>query len=161
MSSSRAEFRDNPGVAAPPPLVFAGILAMGVFADRYVTGASMALPALSRQALAVVLGCVGLVFLVGALGLFHRVGTRAEPWEPTTKIVTSGVYKVTRNPMYVGMAFIYAAIAIALGSPVSLVLLPVAILVIHHGVILREERYLQLKFGAEYLDYKSRVRRWI
>lgn len=161
MSSPRTEFRDNPGVIAPPPLVFAGILAMGVFADWYVTGASTAFSVLSRQASAAVVGCVGLAFLVGALGLFRKGGTRAEPWKPTTRIVTTGVYRVTRNPMYVGMALLYASIAIALGSRVALVLLPIAILVIHYGVILREERYLQKKFGAEYLDYKSRVRRWL
>jgi protein-S-isoprenylcysteine O-methyltransferase Ste14 len=161
MSSSDSKFRDNPGVAAPPPLVFAGILAIGALADSYITGASLTLPAIYRYPLAIVLGCFGLIFLGGALGLFRRAGTRAEPWEPTTRIVTNGIYRVTRNPMYVGMALVYAAIAVAGGSPFALALLPVAVLVIHYGVVLREERYLQEKFGAEYLSYKARVRRWL
>ncbi|GLS32505.1 Protein-S-isoprenylcysteine O-methyltransferase Ste14 [Mesorhizobium albiziae] len=161
MNPSPTKSRDNPGVIAPPPLVFAGILALGVLADRYVTGASIAVPAFGRQALAVVLACAGFIFLGGALGLFRRAGTRAEPWQQTTAIVTGGVYRFTRNPMYVGMALVYAAIAVAAGSPVALLLLPAAVLAIHYGVILREERYLRAKFGAEYVEYKSGVRRWL
>ncbi|WP_192364491.1 methyltransferase family protein [Mesorhizobium mediterraneum] len=111
------------------------------------------------KVLAVLLGGAGVVFLAGALGLFRKAGTRPEPWQPTTAIVTSGVYRVTRNPMYVGMALVYAALALALGSLIALTLLPAAVLVIHRGVILREEQYLERKFGSEYRAYKARVRR--
>ncbi|TJW95650.1 MAG: isoprenylcysteine carboxylmethyltransferase family protein [Mesorhizobium sp.] len=76
-------------------------------------------------------------------------------------MVTSGVYRVTRNPMYVGMAPVYAALALALGSLIALILLPAAVLVIHRRVILREEQYLEGKFGSEYRAYKVRVRRWL
>ncbi|TIP23013.1 MAG: isoprenylcysteine carboxylmethyltransferase family protein [Mesorhizobium sp.] len=153
--------RDHPGVIAPPPLVFAGFLAAGVLADRYVSGWSLPLPALPAKVLAVLLGGAGVIFLADALGLFRKAGTRPEPWQPTTAIVTSGVYRVTRNPMYVGMAHVYAALALAVGSPLAMALLPAAILVIHRGVILREERYLERKFGDEYMAYRARVRRWL
>ncbi|CAH2402967.1 methyltransferase family protein [Mesorhizobium ventifaucium] len=63
--------------------------------------------------------------------------------------------------MYVGMALVYAAVALAVGSPLAMALLPAAILVIHRGVILREERYLERKFGDEYVAYRARVRRWL
>jgi protein-S-isoprenylcysteine O-methyltransferase Ste14 len=63
--------------------------------------------------------------------------------------------------MYVGMALAYAALALAFGSPLALALLPPAVLVIHFGVILREERYLERKFRGDYLAYKARVRRWL
>lgn len=63
--------------------------------------------------------------------------------------------------MYVGMALVYAALALALGSLIALTLLPAAVLVIHRGVILREEQYLERKFGSEYRAYKARVWRWL
>ncbi|WP_292484800.1 methyltransferase [Mesorhizobium sp.] len=68
---------------------------------------------------------------------------------------------MTRNPMYVGMAPVYAALALALGSLIALILLPASVLVIHRRVILREEQYLEGKFGSEYRAYKVRVRRWL
>ncbi|RWO60364.1 isoprenylcysteine carboxylmethyltransferase family protein [Mesorhizobium sp.] len=162
MTAVQEESRDHPGVVAPPPLVFAGFLAAGVLADEYVSGWSLLVHALPAQVLAVVLlGGGGLVFLAGALGLFRRAGTRPEPWQPTSAIVTGGVYRVTRNPMYVGMALVYPAVALAVGSPLAMALLPAAILVVHRGVILREERYLERKFGDEYVAYRARVRRWL
>ena len=161
MTSSASESHNGAGVAVPPPLVFLGLLAVGVLADRLVTGWSVDLPGLSRYTLAVVLGAAGFFFLAGAIRLFRRAGTRPEPWKPTTAIVTTGIYGVTRNPMYVGMAFIHAALAIAFASPSALVLLLVALLIIRYAVIAKEERYLEASFGAEYLAYKSRVRRWI
>src|SRR5688572_13326897 len=98
MTASTNEFRDGAGVVVPPPLVFLGLLAIGVLADRLVTGWSAALPGFSRYTLAAVLAAAGLAFIVGAMKLFRRAGTRPEPWKPTTAIVTGGVYGVTRNP---------------------------------------------------------------
>lgn len=161
MTAVSSGTRDHPGVIAPPPLIFAGFLAAGVLSDRYVSGWSLQLPVFAAQAMAVLLGGAGLVFLAGALGLFRRAGTRPEPWQPTTAIVTGGVYRVTRNPMYVGISLVCAGLALTFGSPLALALLPVAVMVIHRSVILREERYLEEKFGAEYLAYKARVRRWL
>lgn len=160
MTSSADGFEDGAGVVVPPPLVFAGLLAAGVLIDRLVTGWSMELPGSSGYVLAVTLAAAGLAFIVGALKLFRRAGTKPEPWKPTTAIVTTGVYQVTRNPMYVGMAALHAAVAIAFASPTGLVLLVPALLVIRLSVIAREERYLEGKFGDEYLAYKGRVRRW-
>lgn len=160
MTSVSSGTRDHPGVIAPPPIVFAGFLAAGVLANRYVSGWSLPRSVI-LVVLAVLFGGAGLVFLVGALGLFRMTGTRPEPWQPTTAIVTGGVYRVSRNPMYVGMALIYAALALALGSPLALAFLPAAVLVIHRGVILREESHLERKFGDGYLAYKARVRRWL
>ncbi|MFU0505689.1 methyltransferase family protein [Pseudaminobacter sp. NGMCC 1.201702] len=161
MSSPNIPTPDNPGVIAPPPRVFASMLATGILVDRYVAESSMALATSPRQVFAFILFVAGLLFLAGAIGRFRRAGTRAEPWQPTTAIVTNGIYRYTRNPMYVGMALAYAAVAVFADRPAALLLLPLAVLAIHHGVILREERYLAAKFGAEYLDYKSRVRRWL
>jgi len=160
MTAVSSGTRDHPGVIAPPPLVFAAFLAAGVLADRHVSGWTLP-QSVILAVLAVLFGGAGFVFLTGALGLFRMAGTRPEPWQPTTTIVTGGVYRVTRNPMYVGMALACAALALAFGSPLALASLPAAVLVIHRGVILREERYLERKFGGAYLAYKASVRRWL
>lgn len=159
MTSMLPSRPDTPGVIAPPPLIFAGFLLAGAGLD-YLAGGLWA-PGDWRFLVGAAVCIVAAFFLVPALGLFRRAGTRAEPWQPTTAIVTSGVYALTRNPMYVGMALAYAGIALLAGSLAALLMLPVAILVIQRGVILREEAYLSEKFGSEYLRYKTRVRRWL
>jgi protein-S-isoprenylcysteine O-methyltransferase Ste14 len=161
MSASETIRNDTPGVIAPPPLIFLSFLLAGIAADPFLFGTSTALPEALRYGLGAAMALAAAVFLIGALGGFRVARTRAEPWKPTTAIVTGGVYRFTRNPMYVGMALAYAGAALALDSPSALLLFAPALLVIRHGVVLREERYLEAKFGGEYLRYKARVRRWL
>ena len=99
--------------------------------------------------------------MVAGLGLlltfnasFSRKGTAVEPWKPTTAIVTTGPYRFTRNPAYLGMALTYVGIAVLSSAVWVLLPLPVVLAVIDRGVIAREERYLERKFGEEYLAYK-------
>jgi len=155
-SASRAP--DSAGVRVPPPLVYLGGLAVGFALEALLPGTSIA---------AAVQWIVGGVLLVAGLGLlgsfntaFHRRGTAVEPWKPTTAIVTTGPYRLTRNPAYLGMALVYVAIALLADALWVLVPLPVVLLIIDRMVIAREERYLERKFGQEYLNYKGRVRRW-
>ena len=108
-----------------------------------------------------VLVASGAFLIVAALGLFRLAKTRPEPWQPTTAIVTNGIYGYTRNPMYLGMALTYAGVAILCDSVVALLLLIPALLVIQYGVIRLEEHYLDGKFGADYRTYMQRVRRWL
>ena len=87
--------------------------------------------------------------------------TFPNPHRPTTALVFSGPYRFSRNPMYIGLALFYAGLAIFFQLPWGLVLLPVVVWLITRWVIVPEETYLEQKFGAEYLSYKSRVRRWL
>lgn len=151
--------RDTAGVVAPPPLIFLAGLGIGFGLEALLPGGS--LPDLVRWALGGLLVVSGLALLATFNLSFNRSGTAVEPWKPTTAIVTSGPYGFTRNPAYLGMALVYVGIAFLAGAPWALVPLPLVLLVITNGVILREERYLERKFGSEYLDYKGRVRRWI
>jgi|SRR5689334_23005728 len=153
--------KDNPGVIAPPPLIFVAFLAAGLALDFLVVRVASGLPAGGRYAVAVVLAVAALLLGLGALFRFRRAGTNPEPWRPTTAIVSDGVYRFTRNPMYLGMALLYAAIAVAADSVVALVLLVPLLVVIRYGVIAREERYLVAKFGDEYRRYQASVRRWL
>ena len=159
MSDDARETPDNPGVIAPPPLIYAGALATGLLANRLYPIAFL------PRGLSRVLGWPLVVGgpVVGSLGLreMKRADTNVDPREPTTAIVTGGPYRFTRNPLYLSMTLIYAGItALANALPAAL-LLPVVLHIMRRGVIEREESYLERKFGDEYLDYKARVRRWI
>jgi protein-S-isoprenylcysteine O-methyltransferase Ste14 len=91
----------------------------------------------------------------------RRAGTPANPYKPVSHMVTGGPFHYTRNPAYLAMTMIYTGIAGLANALWAILLLPVALLMIQRGVIEREERYLEHKFGEEYLRYKAQVRRWI
>jgi protein-S-isoprenylcysteine O-methyltransferase Ste14 len=159
MSDDARGTQDNPGVIAPPPLIYAGALAVGLLANRLYS-----IPFLPRglpRALGWPLILCGLG--IGTLGFreMKRAGTNVDPREPTTSIVTEGPYRFTRNPLYLSMTLIYGGITALANALPSFLLLPAVLAVMRRGVIEREERYLERKFGDEYLDYKARVRRWI
>jgi len=83
-----------------------------------------------------------------------------EPWKPATKLVTAGIFRFVRNPMYVGLILLVAAIAVAFASDWTLVMTVALALVLHVGVVRREERYLEAKYGEAYRDYCARVSRY-
>ena len=92
---------------------------------------------------------------------FKAAGTAVHPTEPTTAIVSSGIYRYTRNPMYLGMSLGLAGLGLALDQLWFLIAMPLAMLAVTKLAIEREEAYLAQKFGVEYLGYKARVRRWV
>jgi protein-S-isoprenylcysteine O-methyltransferase Ste14 len=151
--------RETAGVIAPPPLIYLGALAIG-FVLAVVLG-------FTNIATAVYLP-VGIVLLLagGALPAsvvtaFRRAHTSIDPYRPTTAIVTTGAYRFTRNPAYLGMTLAYSGIAVLSGALWAFIPLIGALIVVDRGVIAREERYLERSFGAAYTDYKRRVRRWL
>jgi protein-S-isoprenylcysteine O-methyltransferase Ste14 len=151
--------RDTAGVVAPPPLIYLAGLAVGFGLEALLPGAS--LPAVIQWGLGAVVTVAGVALLASFNTAFARKGTAVEPWKPTTAIVTTGPYRLTRNPAYLGMALVYVGVALLSSALWVLVPLPLVLAVIDRGVIAREERYLEGKFGREYLDFKARVRRWI
>ncbi|HJQ28490.1 MAG TPA: isoprenylcysteine carboxylmethyltransferase family protein [Rubrobacter sp.] len=151
--------RDNPGVIAPPPLIYAVALAAGLLANRRYR-----IPFLPRR-LTRTLGWPLVIggITVGVLGSREmlRAETNLDPYKPATAVVTEGPFRYTRNPLYLSMVLIYAGIAALANALPSVLLLPMVQHLMRRGVIEREERYLERKFGDEYLRYKERVRRWI
>ena len=103
----------------------------------------------------------GLVLAASFVRAFRRAGTPVNPGESATTLVTTGPYRLSRNPAYLGMALGYAGIAILSGALWALVPLVPTLLLIDRGVIRREERHLERKFGEEYLLYRARTRRWL
>lgn len=154
-----ADAKDSAGVVAPPPLIYLAGLAIGFGLEALLPGAS--LPGLLRWVGGGLLVLAGAALLASFNTAFTRKGTAVEPWKPTTAIVTTGPYRITRNPAYLGMALVYIGIALLAGALWVLVPLPFVLLVVDRAVIAREERYLERKFSREYLDYKAGVRRWI
>lgn len=96
-----------------------------------------------------------------AAGLFRKLGTPLKPFEESTVVVTSGMFRFTRNPMYLGMVVGLLGIAILLGSLAAFLPVPMFVAIIHFQFIVHEERFMEELFGAEYLAYKRKVRRWI
>ena len=109
----------------------------------------------------------GFVLLAIALGLIvwtailmSRAGTTPNPTRPTTALLIGGPFRFTRNPMYLAWELIVVGVGLAANAPWVIVMAVPAALLTRRLVIDKEERYLENKFGAEYLNYKSRVRRW-
>jgi len=153
---------DSAQISFPPPFVYLGFLLLGLVADRfspYWTG--MGIDGQIRLALGGIVGTLGVFVMLSGTQRFRKLGNNLEPWKSANQIVSSGIYRVTRNPMYLGMALLYLGLGLALNSIGALVFLPIALLVIRTQVIAPEERYLEAKFGDEYLTYKNSVRRWI
>ena len=151
--------QDNAGVVAPPPLIYLGALLFGLLLSRRFPIAF--LPRRIARSLGWPLLCSG-VLLLGWFGwTLRHAGTPANPYKPVSHIVTEGPFRYTRNPAYLSMTMIYTGLASLANALWAILLMPVALLVIQHGVIEREERYLEHKFGEEYLRYRAQVRRWI
>jgi len=153
--------RDTPGVIAPPPLLFLGMLGLALAIERLVRRLPTGVPRPARLGVAVVLLVAAVALLAGALRRFRVARTNPEPWKPATTVVADGVYRHTRNPMYLGMTLIYVALALATDSGVALLLVPALLALVHYGVIAREERYMEARFGDDYRRYRASVRRWL
>jgi protein-S-isoprenylcysteine O-methyltransferase Ste14 len=154
--------RDNAGVIAPPPLLALAAVVIGFALDWLMPAfvLSVVLTWAERIAMAVVLFAAGAGLAVPALRGFRAAGTHVEPWKPASALVTDGIFGWLRNPMYVGLTLFLVATSLALASDWMLVMTIVFVLVIHFGVVKREERYLEAKFGEAYRQYKARVPRY-
>jgi protein-S-isoprenylcysteine O-methyltransferase Ste14 len=153
--------RDGASVRIPPPVVYLVAVVAGVVIDRYLIPVPLDLPEGVRVGAAAVATAIGIGVMAAAIGLFKRTGQDPKPWESTPEIISTGVYRFTRNPMYVGMALLQAAIGLAAASAWIIGLVPGALAVVYATAVRHEEAYLEEKFGAVYLSYKRRVRRWI
>lgn len=90
-----------------------------------------------------------------------RAGTNVNPAKPATALVTTGPFRLSRNPLYVSLTLLYVGIALLFNAVMPWLLLPGVLWVVQYGVIKREEAYLEGRFGQAYLDYAAKVRRWL
>ena len=156
---TRADSPDTAGVPFPPPAAYVAGLLAGA-------GLELAFP-VDWPPTAVAIGgaAAGLAAWLAldgaAMMSFRRARTSMVPFNPSTALVTSGPYRLSRNPMYVGMAFLYLGLALALGLVWALALLPLVLVAVDRLVIVREEAYLERRFGDAYRRYRAEVRRWL
>ena len=160
--------KDAASVKGPPPVYYLGAIGLAELIHRFVYALGFELTSigpLSGLAVRIVIGAV--LLLSGVLVLFLsnkefvRTKQDPEPWTPTTSIISSGIYSRTRNPIYIAAAIIMIGIGIMLGNYWVIAFLIPVLIAIHYMAILPEEKYLEEKFGNDYLTYKSAVRRWI
>lgn len=152
---------DSANVRIPPPLLYLGVLLLAVWINNVLGLGGLDLNRPIRLIIGSPLLVGGVAVAASARSRFTKLGTNVPPWQPATLLVTSGMFRWSRNPMYLGVTLAYSGLSILFDSVLALVLLPVVLLIIRTQVIAREERYLEAKFGADYRAYKARVRRWV
>jgi len=152
---------ETAGVVARPPLLFLAALLLG-FALDHLLPVAFPLPRTDlHRIIAGTLILIGIAVFAASIRNFSSAATPVQGTKPTRVLVTTGIHGWSRNPIYLGMFLVYVGIGIAVRSPSIVILtLPLAI-IIHYGVIAREEAYLERRFGDEYRNYKARVRRWV
>jgi protein-S-isoprenylcysteine O-methyltransferase Ste14 len=153
------EAADTAGVAVRPPMLYLGTLGAAIVLDLLI-------PARLPQpdaflVLGIALAVAGSLLFSLCADRFRRAGTNVPTWQPATALVIGGPYRYSRNPIYVAQTLIYLGLACGYGSAWPLALLPPVLVVMQHGVIRREERYLEARFGPAYRAYSASVRRWL
>ncbi len=142
-----------------PPLVYGAAMVTGLFLEF-----GWPLPFLPRRLAALlgsVLVVVAVVIFASAIRTFQTAGTPVPGNKPTTVLVRTGPYRCSRNPIYVAFSLLQLGIASWVNSVWLLATLIAAVALMVSVVIPKEERYLERRFGADYLDYKRSVRRWL
>jgi protein-S-isoprenylcysteine O-methyltransferase Ste14 len=159
MPASLPPEEDRPGVLVPPPLLFIGPIVISVILERFFPTSFV--HGEIRWTAGGFLLAFGISITATGFRTQKRAGTDPIPFNPSTVIVLHGLYRFSRNPMYIGFAIATLGMAILLDSLWTLGCVPLGLLLVDRLIVAREERYLERKFGAEYLNYKSRVRRWL
>lgn len=145
-----------------PPMGLALLLAFAMWVTTtLLPSLAIALP--WHRAIAAILFCVGILFILAAGAVFRMAKTTVNPTKPnaTSSLVVSGVYSLSRNPMYVGALIALASWAVFLSHPLPVLFLPAFVVYMNRFQIAPEECVLSRKFGAEYEKYRNAVRRWL
>jgi protein-S-isoprenylcysteine O-methyltransferase Ste14 len=153
---------DNANVPVVPPVLFAAGIGAG-YLLRWLVPVRLVPARFESEAASAgaALALLGLAFAGWALLTFLQAKTTPHPNHPVNALVTWGPYRVSRNPMYVGLSSLTVGLALLANTPWILATLPFVWLALRRLVIEREEAYLERKFGDEYVAFKTRTRRWI
>lgn len=150
---------DRPNVIAFPPLIYAVPLLAGLLLS-WIAPANFALGAWGQWLGWPLLILGGLLAVWGERSM-KRAGTNVNPKLPATALVRAGPFRFTRNPLYLSLNCVYLGAGLIANALWALLAFPFLVALVHHGVILREEAYLERRFGEAYREYKAEVRRWI
>jgi len=150
---------DSAKVIAPPPLIYLSGVGLGFVLEALLPSAS--LPGWLRWGIGGALLLVGIALARAFFRALVAGGTTVSPYGASKALVTSGPYRFSRNPGYLGMALAFAGISLMSSAVWSLIALVPTLAVIEFGVIHREEAYLERTFGTDYRAYRARTRRWL
>lgn len=153
--------QDRPNIS---PMVHPPIVALLFIVIAYVLGRFVALPFIPSmiwRSFGLLLTFIGFLLGIGALIEFRRARTSLDPHGSTKQVVTAGIYRFTRNPIYLGFLLMVIGLPLNSGLIWGIVLAPLYIIAMTRLVIEHEEAYLEKKFKDQYTGYKSRVRRWL
>ena len=164
MDMSKTPSKDQPVkplFGMPPPLVTLLILGVGLGIHFGISKVLIFPEGWVQFAVGIPIAVLGLAFGLRANMEFNRADTDDRFAAPTSAIVTTGPNARVRNPMYVGLVSAYLGIVLSVNAAWALVGLPILVAWLHFGVIRREEKHLEARFGSEYLEYKTSVPRWV
>jgi protein-S-isoprenylcysteine O-methyltransferase Ste14 len=161
MKTSNFNKSKGPGVYIPPPLIYIITFLAAIFIQKIIPINNQIFHSKLIKYLGVVLIITALFFLIRSLMQFFLTKNTVILIKPATSLQTTGIYGITRNPMYVGLLLIYLGITCFIGNWWNIILLPLLIFTIQEYVIKKEERYLKIEFDEEYEKYKASVRRWL
>lgn len=150
----------KPPLGLPPPLVALLLITVGL-GLHFVFPVLLLPEGWVQFVVAVPLAVLGVALAAGSVKRFDRAGTDERYAEPTSVVVQDGLYRHTRNPMFVGLVLIHLGVVVALNAAWALIGVPVLIIYLRYGVISREERFLEKRFGDDYRNYKRTAPRWI
>ncbi len=150
----------KPATLVLPPAPYAAALLGGWWLDRHVHALRLDGGAAGTLLAWLALG-FGLALFVWTLWTFARHRTTVNPYKAASSLCTDGPFRFSRNPIYVGDWFILAGASLLLKTVWPLLFAPLIWALLRYGVIRHEEAHLEAKFGDDYVDYKSRVRRWL
>jgi protein-S-isoprenylcysteine O-methyltransferase Ste14 len=159
MNDTAPQPPDHANVIGYPPLIALACAALGWVVHHF-----WPVPVAPRSIAWILAGIAGVASMSLALwgaAQLKRAGTAIDPYGSSTNIVSSGPYAFSRNPLYLAIGTLFAAVALAFNSVAMLAMIPPWFVIMHFGVVLREERYLAAKFGATYTAYQRQVRRWL
>ena len=154
---------DNANVIAPPPIIFALFFVTGLLIDYFYQYRLFPIdhrdPTLLLPGYIIIF--VSLIIVGTSIQTLKKHNTTHKVNKPTTAIVKTGIYQHTRNPIYLSVIILFIGVSFIINSIVMLLLIIPMFIILNQGVVKREEKYLESKFGDEYIEYKNTVRRWI
>ena len=153
--------KDSPGVYIPPPLFYVVIFLVALFLQKKFPINAMLFREQGMKILGILFIVIALFFLIRSLRQFIKSKNTLVTMLPASSLQTKGIYQITRNPMYLGLAIVYLGLSCLIGNWWNMILFPFLLLLVQQYIIKREEKYLDRRFGKEYADYKHKVRRWL
>jgi protein-S-isoprenylcysteine O-methyltransferase Ste14 len=152
---------DSPGIYIPPPLLYGAVFFAAILIQKLIPLNKTFFYTTPSKVIGSLFILIGLFFTFPALRQFFKTRNTLVTIKAANSLQTTGIYSKSRNPMYISLLLIYTGLSFILGNWWNLLVLPLLVLIVQEYVIKREEKYLNRRFGQEYLDYKTKVRRWI